>query len=70
MELLIKKLAEDRTHSNLQLVVNSGVIPKVLKNNEWRPHLGEFNNLNQWNHIIPLYDKMNGVFVVTAVGFY
>lgn len=67
---LINQFNAQRTAKNLQKIINAGITPKELRN-------GKFERLNEWkdgfnefNKVIPLYEKVNGIFTVTGAGFF
>ena len=70
MENLISQFNENKTESNLQLIKNAGIQPKELINNEWKPLNSWQDGFKEFNEVLPLYDKINGIFTITGAGFY
>lgn len=70
MENLINQFNEQRTAKNLQLIINAGVQPKELINNEWKPLNSWNDGFKEFHEVLPLYDKINGIFSITGAGFY
>ena len=70
MENLINQFNEQRTAKNLQLIINAGIQPKELINNEWKPLSSWQDGFTEFHEVLPLYDKINGIFTMTGAGFY
>ena len=70
MENLINQFNEQRTAKNLQLIINAGIQPKELINNEWKPLNSWQDGFKEFHEVLPLYDKINGIFTMTGAGFY
>ena len=70
MENLINQFNEQRTAKNLQLIINAGIQPKELINNEWKPLNSWQDGFKEFHEVLPLYDKINGIFTMTSTGFY
>ena len=70
MENLINQFNEQRTAKNLQLIINAGIQPKELINNEWKPLNSWQDGFKEFHKVLPLYDKINGIFTMTGAGFY
>ena len=70
MENLINQFNEQRTAKNLQLIINAGIQPKELINNEWKPLNSWQDGFKEFHEVLPLYDKINGIFTITGAGFY
>ena len=70
MENLINQFNEQRTAKNLQRIKNAGIQPKELINNEWKPLNSWQDGFTEFHEVLPLYDKINGVFTIISIGFY
>ena len=70
MENLINQFNEQRTAKNLQRIKNAGIQPKELINNEWKPLNSWRDGFKEFHEVLPLYDKINGIFTITGAGFY
>lgn len=70
MQNLINQFNEHRTAKNLQLIINAGIEPKELMNNKWKPLNSWQDGFKEFNEVLLLYDKINGIFTITGAGFY
>ena len=69
-EYLIENFNTKKSLSNLQKCENAGLQAKVLISGKFEP-LTEFtDDFNEYHDAICLYEKINGIFTITGMGFY
>ena len=69
-EISINNFNANKTPSNLQKCINAGLEAKVLENNNWAKFHTWKDGFNEYHDVIPLYDKINGIFSIIGIGFY
>ena len=69
-EKLISQFKEQKTTKNLQRIKNAGITLKEIIDGKFKPLTEWKDRFNEFNKVIPLYEKINGNFTVTGVGFF
>jgi hypothetical protein len=65
-EQLVKNFEKNQTLTNLQHLFNAGIKLKKIENNNWI----ELHIFKLPVRFVPLYDKINGTFEITAIGVF